>query len=266
MKFFECEIKKIELMKYIKSNLKDYMLTEKDEEYQERYGFYTSASYNIKPNNFKGGQLKSSIHIDREDNSVRVFGGDKVEATKLLNKFNRFPIDRKLIIERYKEVYEIASKLKFYDGSSSDNIIKDFEQWFNDTDMIRSDIEASLKYGVVGKTTTGRSKAIKGQVYLNEHYYIDKNLSIITCHNLEFPMKGLFKLKISIFNDGIQTKSYLTITENGTHHDVSDINVFRQLIEARFLDRYQAAIKKWVGVEEAEFNEDYLLVLEMVKF
>ena len=266
MKFFECEIKKIELMKYIKANLKDYMLTEEDEEYQERYGFYTSASYNIKPNNFKGGQLKSSLHIDREDNIVKVFGGDKVEATQLLNKFNRLPIDRKIIIERFKEVYQIASRLKFYDGSSTDKIIKDFEKWFDNADIIRPNIEASLKYGVVGKTTTGRGKATKGQVYLNEHYYIDKDLNIITCHNLEFPMKGLFKLKISMFNDGIETKSYLTITENGTHHDVSDINVFRQRIEARFLDRYQAAIKKWLGVEQAEFSEDYLLVLEMVKF
>lgn len=266
MSFFKCDIKKIDLMKYIKKHLPEYVLTEEDEEYQERYGFYTSASYNIKPNKFKGSALKSSLHIDRENSSVLVFGGNKIEATELLNKFNRPQINRTILIELFKEVYEIACRLKFYDGSSINKIIQQFEEWFDNADLIRSNTEASLLYGVVGKTTTGRTKAKKGQVYLNEYYYIDNNLNIITCNNLEFPMKGLFKLTISVLHEVDGTKIYLTLTENGFHRDVSDINVFRQLIEARFLDRYQAAIKKWVGVEDAEFSEDYLLLLEMIKF
>lgn len=266
MSFFKCDIKKIKLMKYIKANLPEYMLTEEDEEYQERYGFYTSASYNIKPNKFKGSQLKSSLHIDRENSNVLVFGGNKIEAYELLSRFNRPMINQTILIDRLKKVYEIASYFKFYDGANINKIIQDFESWFTIENILRHDIEASLKYGTVGKTTTGRVKAIKGQLFLNESYYIDNELNIITCHKLEFPMKGLFKLTISVLHEVDRTKIYLTMTENGTHHDVSDINVFIQLIEARFLDRYQAAIKKWVGVEQAEFNEDYLLVLEMVKF
>lgn len=252
-------------MKYIKANLPEYVLTEEDEEYQERYGFYTSASYNIKPNKFKGSTLKSSLHIDRENNNVLVFGGNKIEANDLLNRFNRPTINKTILVELLKEVYEIASRLKFYDGANINKTIQDFEEWLNIENILRHDIEASLKYGTVGKTTTGRVKAIKGQLFLNESYYIDNELNIITCHKLEFPMKGLFKLTISVLHEVDETKIYLTLTENGSHQDVSDINVFRKLIEARFLDRYQAAIKKWVGVEQAEFNEDYLLVLEMVK-
>lgn len=123
-----------------------------------------------------------------------------------------------------------------------------------------------MKYGLIGKMTTGRSKAITGQLYVSENYYMANDLTILTCHKLEFPMKGLFKLTISILHDSKdQTTMYLTKSENGENEDVTNAEVFKATLTARFLDRYQAAVKKWLNQDKVEYHEDYLLLLEMIK-
>lgn len=266
MKYFECTIKKIDLLKFMKGNLNDYMLTEEDEEYQERYDFYTSASYSIKPNKFKGNPSSASLHIDREDSLLLLLGGTRNEQMDLFDKFNKSTINKQLVIDAFKTVYEIASHYKFYDKNNVENIIEKLDKWLEEPHRFQGQIEVGLKYGLIGKMTTGRSKAITGQLYVSENYYMANDLTILTCHKLEFPMKGLFKLTISILHDSKdQTTMYLTKSENGENEDVTNAEVFKATLTARFLDRYQAAVKKWLNQDKVEYHEDYLLLLEMMK-
>jgi len=266
MKYFECTIKKIDLIKFMKGNLNDYMLTEEDEEYQERYDFYTSASYSIKPNKFKGNPSSASLHIDREDSLVLLLGGTIDEQLDLFDKFNKSTINKQLVIAAFKTVYEIASHYKFYDKNNVENIIEKLDKWLEEPHRFQGQIEVGLKYGLIGKMTTGRSKAITGQLYVSENYYMANDLTILACHKLEFPMKGLFKLTVSILhNHNGQTMIYLTKTENGEHQDVTNPDVFKDALNARFLNRYQAAVKKWLNEDNVDYSEDYLILLEMMK-
>lgn len=266
MKYFECTIKKIDLLKFMKGNLNDYMLTEEDDEYQERYDFYTSASYSIKPNKFKGNPSSASLHIDREDSSVLLLGGTREEQLDLFDKFNKSTINKQLAIAAFKTVYEIASHYKFYDKNNVENIIEKLDKWLEEPHRFQGQIEVGLKYGLIGKMTTGRSKAITGQLYVSENYYMANDLTILTCHKLEFPMKGLFKLTVSILhNHNGQTMMYLTKTENGENQDVTNPAVFKDALNARFLNRYQAAVKKWLNEDNVDYSQDYLVLLEMMK-
>lgn len=265
MKYFECSIKKIELMKYIKAHLKNYMLTEEDEEYQEIYNYYTSASYTIKPNKFKANPSSASLHIDRENSLVMLLGGTRSEQIELFEKFNHAPVNNDLVIETFKKVYYIANKFKFYDNNNIHKVTTHLENWLNNSESLKGQTEVGLKYGLVGKMTTGRSKAITGQFYLNEYFYMANDLTILTCHTLEFPMKGLFKMTIAILHNGNDTFIYLTKTENGDNNDVTDSEILVSAMNDKFLERYQAAVKKWLNQEKADFNEDYLLLLEMMK-
>jgi hypothetical protein len=265
MKYFECAIKKIELLKFVKSKLSDYMLTEEDDEYQERYDFYTSASYSIKPNKFKGNPSSASLHIDREDSSTLLLGGTREEQLVLFDKFNKAPINKQIVLNTFKTVYEIAHYYKYYDHHNIQKISEKLEKWLDNPNRLQDKIEVGLKYGLVGKMTTGRSKSINGQLYLSEHYYMADDLTILPCHTLEFPMKGLFKMTVSILHNKDKTMIYLTKTENGANEDVTNPEVLKQSLNDRFLDRYHAAVKKWLNVEKVDYNEDYILLLEMVK-
>lgn len=266
MKHFECKIKKIELLKFVKINLSDYMLTAKDEDYKERYDCYTSASYSIKPNKFKGNTTSASLHIDIEDSSVVLLGGTIEEQLILLHKFKQSPINKKIVIEAFKTVYDVATYYKFYERNNIEKLINILDKWLEKSHDFKGKIEIGLKYGIIGKMTTGRSQSITGQLYLSENYYISNDLTILTCHKIEFPMKGLFKLTISILHDSNgKTIIYLTKTENGDNENVTDLDVFKKSLNERFLDRYQAAVKKWLNQEKVEYHENYLLLLEMIK-
>lgn len=265
MKYFDCNIKKIDLLKFVKSNLSDYMLTEEDEAFQELYNYYTSASYSIKPNKFKGNPSSASLHIDREDSLVMLLGGTVAEQVSLFDKFNKAPINKQIVIETFKTVYEIAHYYKYYDHHNIQKISEKLEKWLENPNRLQDKVEVGLKYGLVGKMTTGRSKSINGQLYLSEHYYMADDTTIIPCHTLEFPMKGLFKMTVSILHNKDQTMIYLTKTENGENEDVTNPETLKQSLTNRFLDRYQAAVKKWLNEEKVDYNEDYLLLLEMIK-
>lgn len=266
MKYFECKIKKIDLLKFIKINLSDYMLTEEDEEYQDRYDFYTSASYSIKPNKFRGNPSAASLHIDREDSSVLLLGGTKEEQLMLFHQFNQAPINKKIVIEVFKTVYDVATYYNFYEKNNIEKLNNTLNKWIEKHHDFQGKLEIGLKYGLIGKMTTGRSKSITGQLYLSENYYISNDLTILTCHKIEFPMKGLFKLTISILHGSNgQTIIYLTKTENGVNENVTDSEVFKKSLNDRFLDRYQAAVKKWLNQEKVDYHETYLILLEMIK-
>ncbi len=43
------------------------------------------------------------------------------------------------------------------------------------------------------------------------------------------------------------------------------MNDLEVLIKQKFLERYQSAVKKHLNIKDAEYNPDYMTVLQMIK-
>lgn len=265
MKYFKGNINKLELMKYVKEHLDNYHVIEEPPEYLEAYKMYTSASYMIRQNKFgKEIEHSTTLHIDHDDNSILVLDGTKPEKQNLLNKFKQAPIYNQTVIDTFKKVYEIANHFKFYDNNNIDEKSKKLEKWLNKVLKGPARIETGLKYGIMGKMTTGRSNAKLSQFCLSQHYYMGNDLTVHTCHLLEFPMKGMFKLTISILHHQDGPLIFLATNENGGEINITEPEKLKEAIEDKFLKKYQAAVKKWLKQDKAKFNEDNLLLLEMI--
>lgn len=265
MKYFEGNLSKLELMKYVKTHLCNYHVIEEPPEYLEVYKMYTSASYLIKQNKFKKDiDDSTTLHIDHDDNGILVLGGKDIDKQNLLNKFKQAPIDNQKVVDTFKTIYEIAQHFKFYDNNNIEDKAKKLEKWLKKVLKAPARIETGLKYGIMGKMTTGRSNAKLSQFCLSQHFYMGNDLTIHTCHLLEFPMKGMFKLTVSILHHQDGPLIFLATNENGGNMNITQPEKLKEAIEDKFLKKYQAAVKKWLKQDKAEFNEDNLLLLEMI--
>lgn len=265
MKYFDCNMKKLDLMKYVKEHMDNYMIIEEPPEYLEAYKMYTSASYVIKPNKFKLNNNSVSMHIHADNQSILLLNGTELEQKNMLGNFQQAPVDYDFVVKIFKDTYEIAKKFKFYDNNNVEKLIEMLEKLLKSTNRLQIEGDIVLKYGIVGKMTTGRSKTASGYCSMTKSFYITNDLTVLTCHRLEFPMKGLFKMMISILHTNTGPLIYVTKTENGDLEDITESSKFTEALESKFLERYQAAMKKWLKQDKAEFTQDNILLLEMIQ-
>lgn len=261
MDYFKYNVKKIDLMKFIKANFNDYTLVEKESEYKEIYKSFTANCFVLKPNKFKKTNQLASMYINKDNAAITISHLKDRDSFELLNKFNRLPIDKQLVVDVFNEVYQCGIDFQFF--VQEENVENKLSEWLDNEKTLRGNTEISLKYGIVGKTTTGRSQSASGKLNLNEHYYMMQDLSIVTCNTLEFPLKSFFKMTVSILHKEKETAIYLKMTQSGLNLEVTDKKIRQEKIKNRFIERYQSAIKKSLNIEKAEYNEEFLLLLAM---
>lgn len=228
--------------------------------------------FSIRGNYFKGNTDKNIIDIYKEE--LEIFFVERAGNSfklidspvfKFYTSMNFHLINIQILQDLFSKVHELSHQYYFYKPYNYSDHFRMFDTIFNyKNKYIPKTITLKLHYDVSGALSTGRGSDKVGSTTIDKLYKINPDCSVSELIDIHFPLKLTDKMSIRLINVGGVHKVYYSFKQDDpfTYIEMDDLEV---LIKQKFLERYQSAVKKHLNIKDAEYNPDYITVLQMIK-
>lgn len=265
-------IKKINLHKFVRKNLPDYIIMDHFEMIDTADGEEFVESIIVKPNAYKKSTARYALKINKKDNTVSI-ACDNVKSENLeldyvngLNHYNDFikkfdynALSYSKIEEVIRTVLEIGMKYKIYKNINISPFINSISGLLG-KDSLRDDISTFFKYDSLG----GLSPSMKTEFAffsIDKKKVLNEHMGFNECISLNIPIRDNEIFNIVMMNNngieeiyGIIGNEYIELKTDGE---------LQQSIRETFVKASKKSIYYKFGVEDQELTEAYLTVLEM---
>jgi hypothetical protein len=228
--------------------------------------------FSIRGNYFKGNTDKNIIDIYKEELEIffveRSGNSFKLEDSpvfKFYKSLNFHLIDLTVLQSLFKTINQLSHQYHFYKPYDYSPHFRMFDTIFHYRNQyIPKTITLKLHYDVAGALSAGKGSPNFGSTTIDKLYKINPDCSVSELIDIHFPLKLTDKMSIRLINvDGIH-KVYYSFKQDDpfVHIEMTDLE---DLVKQKFLERYQSAVKKHLNIKDAEYNPDYISVLQMIK-
>lgn len=229
----------------------------------------TDNTYSIRGNYFKGNRDDNMIDIYKKDSEVffvHRIDTTPLEKSSLFSFYNTFTfhlLDIEIVKQLFTHIYEMAHDYKIYKKYNTSNHFHMIKNMLNDKKVVEF-INIKIPYDVSASLSTGRGSGNTGATNISKLYKINRDGSISEHIDIHFPIKSTDKLSVRLINiDGVH-KIYYSFKKDDDYV-YADMETFDTLIKKQFFECYQSAVKKHLNIKNADYNEDYITVLQMIK-
>lgn len=228
--------------------------------------------YSIRGNYFKGNVDKNIVDIYKKELEIffvdRGFNTVKIEDSPVYQFYTSLKfhlLDIEILKYLFSNIYFWAQQHYIYKPYNYIEHFSMFDTILNyKNKYIPRTITIKLPYDVSIALATGRGSNNTGSTTIDKLYKINPDCSVSELIDIHFPLKLTDKMSIRLTNvDGIH-KVYYSFKQDDpfTYIEMDKLEV---LLKQRFLERYQSAVKKHLNIKDAEYNPDYITVLQMIK-
>lgn len=229
----------------------------------------TDNAYSIRGNYFKGNRDDNMIDIYKKDSEV--FFVHRIDTTPLdksslftfYNTLNFHLLDIEIVKQLFLHIYKMAREYKIYKEYNTSNHFHMLKNMLNDKKIVEF-INIKIPYDVSASLSTGRGSGNTGATSIDKLYKINYDGSISEHIDIHFPIKSSDKLSVRLINMHGVHKIYYSFKKDDDYV-YADNETFDSLIKQKFFECYQSAVKKHLNIKHAEYNDDYIAVLEMIK-
>jgi len=228
--------------------------------------------FSIRGNYFKGNVDKNMVDIYKEELEIffidRGFNTVKLEDSPVYQFYTSltfYLLDIEILKKIFTRINALAQQYYVYKAYNYSDHFSMFDTILNyKNKYIPRTITIKLPYDVSAALATGRGSSNTGSTTVDKLYKINQDCSVSELIDIHFPLKLTDKMSIRLINVNGVHKLYYSFKQDAPFVYIDDAD-FDDLIKEQFLGRYQSAVKKHLNIKDAEYNQDYITVLQMVK-
>lgn len=228
--------------------------------------------FSIRSNYFKGNLDKNIVDIYKEELEIFFFNNIansiKLEDSPVYQFYTSLTfhlIDIEILTTLFDRIQSLAQQYNVYKPYDQIEHVKMFDTILNHKNKYMSrSLNIKIPYDVSAALATGSGSKNTGSTTVDKLYKINQDCSVSELIDIHYPLKLTDKMSIRLMNvEGVH-KIYYSFKQDDPFVYIDDAD-FDDLIKQQFLCRYQSAVKKHLNIKNAEYNSDYITVLQMVK-
>ena len=228
--------------------------------------------FSIRGNYFKGNLDKNIVDIYKEELEIFFFNNRansvKLEDSPVYQFYTSLTfhlIDIEILKTLFDRIQSLAQLYNVYKPYNQIEHVRMFNTILNNKNKYMSrSITIKIPYDVSAALATGAGSKNTGLTTVDKLYKINQDCSVSELIDIHYPLKLTDKMSIRLMNDKGVHKIYYSFKQDDPFIYIDDHD-FDILIKKQFLGRYQSAVKKHLNIKNADYNSDYITVLQMVK-
>jgi hypothetical protein len=269
---FNQSIKKINLHKFVRQQLPDYMIVEYSETEPTDDGGLCVDYIVIKPNGFRKSTSQYVLKINKQDSSVTIncyslksvnleldymYGINRY--SDFIKKFKYNLLDCSKVKDIIQKVLEIGIKYKIYQKMNISPFLLNLSDLLGRGAM-GEDVSAFFIYDVLGGVTSDSKKQV-GTFSVEKNNFISENTSLneFICINIPIRDEEFFNIFMAN-NNGIE-EIYGVVNDDYVQLKTDDD--LKKYIREKFINASKKSIYYKYGIEDQELNDAYLTLIEM---
>ncbi len=226
----------------------------------------SNSTFRVEPN----GKDYPYVSITKGNHEFVVISKDDQDKNIVFDNFERETMDYNMIEDLIKYVIDTGLTMGIYSQQSKNSFnFKKLKSFLSDKTIGNNSIGLRFYYGVIAYTksrsvdsNTGIKKMAEMSVFRKFIVKDDFSLSDVIC--LDIPIKGVEKLQVHITKIGGEYNFLMATNKNDIPTKVDNYEDVKNIIETTLLKKYQFTIKKYLNIKNAEINQDYIDLVEMI--
>lgn len=269
------KIKKINLHKFVRENLPDYMIVNQSELVDSQDGVLQFEYILVKPNRFNKSKSLYILKINKKDSSVTIVPDpasrinlelDHVQRminrserrTHLQDKLNYNELDYSKIREVIETVFDIGVKHRFYKKIDLP-FLENISNLSNQKSMEES-MSTFLSYDILGGVSLDKKKKA-GCFYIDKKSIMNEHIEIDECISMRFPLWGDQTVNIILVNNHGTEEIYTLYNDKYTK--LNNEQELKNNIKSIFIEVSKDALYYKFDVKDQELSDQYITLLEM---
>lgn len=249
-----------ELVAFIEKNVPNFSnspIVEKSTEGNIEFEFYDIKS----PSNFEHAFMHLRVYKDRQ---IFFLSRDQSELIKVFSHFTAATMKDSDIMSVIDIINEAGVKYGVYNKDKNAAHEKKIKKILKNRKELSPEIFFKTVYDIVGICGKG-AWSKHGPTYIKRNYSILDDCSLQEWYTINYPLTGNNKIIVKMINDSNHLKIAFKFAESDDFVTVTDLEVFKQIVDDKFFSIYLPMIKKHLGNDRNTFNKDDITLLRMMK-
>lgn len=206
------------------------------------------------------------MHLRIYNNTRKIFflGRDQDALKAAFNHFTIHQMKEPDLFSVINIINKLGEKYAIYNKDKNKIHDKKIKKLLKAKHEMLPEVFFKKIYDIVGIRGNG-AWSKHGPTYIKRQHYILDDCSLLEWYIIDYPMTGNLKVIINIAKIDDTLHIALKFKEGDDLVMVSSLEEFEKIVDDKFLSIYLPLIKKHLGNDRTQYNQDDITLLRMVK-
>lgn len=258
---FKTDFKIDSLLQFLDKNVPNFSnepIVEKGSEGIFEYEFYDIKS--------PSSLMHPYMHLRIYNNTRQIYflGRDQAELIKTFNHFKAIEMKEADFFSIINIINKTGEKYGIYNKDKNKTHEKKIKKLLKIRNEVTPEVFFKTRYDIVGVCGNG-AWSKHGPTYIKRQYFILDDCSLLEWYIINYPMTSNHKIIVNLVKLDGKLMIAVKFKEGDELIMMKDIEEFQKIVDDKFLAIYLPMIKKHIGNDRKEFNQDDITLLRMVK-